>query len=380
MGNDSALKPGQFHYWKNPAPADIGDTCMEFLHSLPGPTHIHLTGKQSGHCRAVTTLMHGNEPSGLHGVFELLKQQIQPLVDIELFIASVDAAKQEPGFIYRMLPHNKDLNRCFGIPDSARHPLTEAQAKAASVQNPLDAPPLTDESTEQDLLAAELLRLLRELHPECCIDIHNTSGNSPSFGVVTFNDARHDALVSLFTHRMVVTDIRLGALMEHSSDAMPVVTIECGGGTELESHERALTGLKRFCTEADVLSGNGSDMALDFFHHPLRMELAEGSDIAFGSHALLTDGVTLLTDVEQFNFDHVTPDNQLGFVSGPLHANLTVKDPVNGKERIDEFFHLRNDALYPRQRLKLFMVTTNPEIARKDCLFYLTDPLGEENL
>ncbi len=327
----------------------IGASATEFLKLLPGPAHIHVTGKNSSQCRAVVTLQHGNEPSGLYAVFETLRQQIQPVMDIHYFIPSVDAAKQAPGFIYRMLPHHKDLNRCF-------------------------KPPYGE--TEQDLLAKELLEHLQRLKPEAVIDIHNTSGSSPSFGVTTFMDERHDALVSLFTHRMIVTDLSLGALMEISESMVPTVTIECGGAEDHESNLMATEGLIKYISYDEVLSVGPTDMSLEFFHNPIRLELVEGSDIAYGDHSLMADGVTLLSDIENFNFGFVNPDCRLGFVSGEFSSNLTAKD-VDGQERLTDYFQLRDGELYPSRRLKLFMITTNPEIARKDCLFYLVDADGD---
>lgn len=338
----------QFHYWQNPSPRLVGDHCTDFLKCLPGPTHIHVTGKDSGRCRAVATLLHGNEPSGLHAVFNTLKQGIQPAVDIHYFIPSVDAAKQAPGFIYRMLPHQKDLNRCF-------------------------RPPFTDDP--QDQLALEMLQTLQILSPECLIDIHNTSGSSPSFGITTFMDARHNALVSLFTHRMIVTDLALGSLMEISESILPAVTIECGGALDNESANLATEGLIRYLTLDDVLSERHGDLTLEYFHNPIRLELCAGSDIAYGEHCLFKDGVTLLPTIENHNFGFVDRTCHLGFVSGELTANLTARDAM-GRERITDFFELRGDRLYPRRVLKLFMATTNPEIARKDCLCYLVEDTG----
>jgi hypothetical protein len=98
--------------------------------------------------------------------------------------------------------------------------------------------------------------------------------------------------------------------------------------------------------------------------------MREGSDIAYGEHCLFTDGVTLLPDVEKFNFGFVDGTCRLGFVSGRLRDHLTAIDH-RGQERIADFFELREGELYPACVLKLFMVTTNPEIARKDCLLYL---------
>jgi len=334
---------GQFYYWSNPQPTEIGGSAYDFLKLLPGPMHIYLQGADSSRSRVITTLLHGNEPSGLHGLFSLLKQGVRPQVDIHVLIPSVHAAKQAPGFIYRMLPHHKDLNRCFKQPF---------------------------EDSEQGQLAREIVDIIDAANPECVIDVHNTSGSSPSFGVTTYMNQQHDALVSLFTHRMIVTDIKLGALMELSTQERPMITIECGGAQDEESHLLAAEGLKRFMELENVLSVQHSDMSLEFFHNPMRLELTEGSDIAYGDHSLLQDGVTLLPDIENHNFGYVDPDVKLGFVAGNLADKLKINNPL-GEENIGDYFRLEDGALYPSRRLKLFMVTGIPEIARKDCLCYL---------
>jgi Succinylglutamate desuccinylase / Aspartoacylase family len=341
-----AGEAGHIETWTNPTQADIGNSAIEFLHALPGPMHIHLTGKDSSRSRAAVTLLHGNEPSGLFAMFEVLKRGVIPAVDIHLFILNVDAARQGPGFIYRMLPQHKDMNRCF------KEPFGES---------------------EPELIAKNLLDKLRKLQPECVIDIHNTSGSSPSFGVTTFMDERHDALVSLFTHRMIVTDLKLGSLMEISETLMPTVTIESGGALDLESNAMATEGLSRYLTFDDVLSKQHGDMTLEFFHNPMRLELAEGIEIAYGDHVLIEDGVTLLPSVENYNFGYVDSTTLLGFISGELKDMLSVRDN-SSIQRVTDYFEIRNGELYPRGKIKLFMVTSNPEIARKDCLFYLVEP------
>lgn len=332
----------QFHTLINPDPGSIGASVTEFLHKLPGPCHIHLHGKERSRCRAVTTLLHGNEPSGFVALFNIIKQKIKPLVDMHFFVLSVDAAKQSPGFIYRMLPHHKDLNRCFNREQGDK---------------------------ESEKLASDLLDILATLKPESLVDIHNTSGSSPSFGVTTFVDEKHDSLVSLFTHRMIVSDLRLGALMEVSSDAMPTVTIECGGAQDSKANLVATEGLIRYMTVEDVLDHEHSEVTLELFHNPIRLELKEGSDIAYGNHSLMQDGVTLLPQIEDYNFGYVESGTALGFVSGALTDNLSAHR-TDGTECLTDYFALDKESLYTSERLKLFMVTTNPEIARKDCLLY----------
>lgn len=339
----SSKEASRFHFWDSPRANEIGESSFEFLHLLPGPTHIHIRGKNSQRARAIVTLSHGNEPSGLQAIFNLLKQQLVPAVDIHCFIPSVDAAKQTPGFVYRTLPHHRDFNRCF-------------------------KPPF--EIDEQGQLALELLQKLQAIKPECLLDIHNTSGSSPAFGVTTFMDDRHDALISLFTHRTIVTDLQLGSLMEISEFLLPAVTIECGGAQDTESANVAFEGLQRYVSLENVFSNEHSDHTLEFFHNPIRLELKQGSDIAYGDHSLFEGGVTLLPDIENYNFGSVDSSCRLGFVSGQLASVLSAID-AEGNERVSDFFELRDGELFPARTLKLFMVTTNPEIARKDCLFYM---------
>src|SRR5690554_6300339 len=93
-----------FNYWHEPDTKSVGNSATEFLHQLPGPTHLYLPGKDQSRCRVAVTLLHGNEPSGFFGLYHLLKRGLEPAVDLHCFIASVEAAQAAPGFFYRMLP------------------------------------------------------------------------------------------------------------------------------------------------------------------------------------------------------------------------------------------------------------------------------------
>src|SRR6056297_3434688 len=90
-----------FDYWHSPSADDAGGSATEFLHRLKGPAHIYIPGDDSSRCRAMVTLLHGNEPSGFFALYQLLQKQIRPAVDLHCFVASVAAAKEPPGFFYR---------------------------------------------------------------------------------------------------------------------------------------------------------------------------------------------------------------------------------------------------------------------------------------
>lgn len=335
----------QFRTWTNPGPGTLGSTVCEFLQRLAGPAHIHVYGKDRSRCRAAVTLLHGNEPSGTAAIFDVLECGVTPAVDMHFFVVNVAAALAPPGFYHRMLPGRRDLNRCF-------------------------KPPYVD---PQGMTARALLDVLIELRPEAVIDIHNTSGEGPAFAVTTHLDERHDALAALFSHRVVVTDLRLGALMEISEHLCPTVTIECGGARSEAALHTAVSGLQKYLTQGSVLTPESVDIPLDFYQNPLRLELRDKERACLSYQKTpAVSGLTLLPDIEKFNFNVVTPDDCLGFIAPEYMEALSARSS-SGEDKVRHYFTCRDGRLYAVKTLKLFMITTNVDIARTDCLFYFVD-------
>ena len=199
----------EFKRYIDPDPSVIGDNIDEFLDYLASPTIIQLTGSDNSRRRAFVTLLHGNEPSGLYALYRWLKSGLRPAVNILCIIPSVKAAKLLPLFSNRVVPGNRDLNRCF-------------------------KPPYFDEPGR---LAQAILVALQQYNPEAVIDMHNTSGSGPAFAVAPHNIEQNEPLTSFFCQRLIITHLRLGSLMEISEHQCPTVTIECGGRLDNESHE-----------------------------------------------------------------------------------------------------------------------------------------------
>lgn len=336
------------HYWEAPAREEVGATLEEFLEQLQGPTWIYIPGHDHSRCRAITTLLHGNEPSGLHAVHEWLLSGETPQTDLYCFIASVEAAQHPPGFHYRMLPNHRDLNRCF-------------------------RPPYKD---QEGMVAADLLHRLCAVEPEAVLDIHNTSGSGPSFAVVTNADPRHIALSTLFTQHLIITDLRLGAIMEFEQGGFPVTTIECGGCHDPQAHQLAIDGVKRFARKKELFDAESLSSSVVVYKHPLRVELVEGSEITYGDQPVNGPDLTLHSDVEHFNFGVAATGSVLGWLGERGLSCLTARDAL-GREHINHYFQQVDNQLQTRQALRLFMVTKNPTIAMSDCLFYLV-PVNEE--
>ncbi len=322
---------------------DTGNNIEEFLRKLPGPTRIKISGKESSRCRVLVTLLHGNEPSGLTALHQLLKQECVPAVDTFCYLIAIEAAMLKPLLSHRQVPGKRDYNRCF-------------------------QPPF--EIDDQGPVCERLLEEIRALNPEAVVDMHNTSGVGPSFGVTTSFDEKHDAIVSLFTDRLIVTDLRLGAIMETNTDAIPVVTIECGGVFEATADRIAFEGLQRFFTVRDLFSPESKDYGIELYFNPLRIEMHQATSLGYGNEPVGNCDITLKTDIEHHNFGLVTTDTLLGWVNPGAMDKLAAFDA----ERTNHFKKLyreENGCLYPRLNQKLFMITSNPEIARNDCLWYV---------
>jgi hypothetical protein len=331
----------RFRFLRNPLATEIGSSVEEFLRILGGPSCIYLDGLDSERTRAFVTLLHGNEPSGARALFHWLKSGRQPAVNAVCIVASVTAALQAPLFSHRMLPGARDLNRCF-------------------------RPPFPD---EQGRLAEEILEILHLHRPEAVIDMHNTSGSGPAFGVCTHQDREHDALVSIFTHRLIVSNLGLGALMDISEHSYPTVTVEVGGRVDLEAQELANTGLSRYLLAEQVLAEEGVEHPLELFLNPVRLELNPGVSLTYADSPAPDADVTLVPDVERHNFGTVTPDVPLGWARGEARRLFTALD-AGGRSAVARLVRIEDGVLYPAQPLKLFMVTNNAAIAHADCLLY----------
>ncbi len=323
------------------------------MRALGGPSCLLLEGQDTSRCRGFVTLLHGNEPSGITALHRWLRSGQQAAVNIVCVVASVHSALLSPVFTHRHPPQQRDLNRCF-------------------------RPPFAD---EQGRLAEEILEILRLHRPECVVDVHNTSGAGPAFGVASFMDRYHEALVSLFADRLVLTHISLGALMEISDHVIPTVTVEVGGRADQKAHQIAYQGLQRYFTQNDVLgsSAHPEHKPLDIYTSPVRLELPADTKLVYGNTPVSQADLTLRDDIEQFN-DGVTPANTLlGWRNTESTIAFKAID-AEGRCAASELVYFSGQELRTRRALRFFMITQNADIALSDCLLYAVSGDGSEIL
>ena len=234
-------------------------------------------------------------------------------------------------------------------------------------------------SDQQGELAQEILETLEQHQPECVVDMHNTSGSGPGFGVAVSVDARHRALVSQFTSTLVTNDLRLGALMEISEHLFPTVTIECGGRLDEDAHQLAWQGLQGYMRAENVFTDELAERKLDVFRNPVRLEVSEGCGLVYADRVQAGFELTLNSDIEKYNFEFITRGTSIGWTSS---NDLSCFSAHNMQQQsvVEHLLAIDQGQVVVTQDLKLFMATSDADIARNDCLFYAVSVNGDSVL
>jgi hypothetical protein len=333
--------PDKLEYWDSPSPNEIGENHIEFLHRLQAPTLITVKGRDSSRNRAIVTLLHGNEPSGLKAVHRILKENQVPETNLVIIIASVNAALYPPILSHRYLPWEDDFNRCF----------------------------TASQETNQKKLASNIVEKLIELNPEAIVDTHNTSAHSEPFAVAN-NDLNSTLQISqMFTHKLVVMGQKLGTLIERQIGASPVVTVEFGGFMDPKADLLAYESLRAFISRHNLF--NTEPEPGQIMHHPLRLEIEEHREIHYSSSVQDDADLTVINTIDQLNFQHVAPGTNIGWMGRSGMEGLNALNTL-GEDLVHEYFHDVSGFLTIKQEMTLFMATTDPYIARTDCLLYFT--------
>jgi hypothetical protein len=309
---------------------------LELLDELGGPVAFRVPGRDRSRCRGLVTLLHGNEPSGFMGLRAWLRRGEAPAIDLLCILGSIEAARRRPGFAHRMLPGQRDLNRCF--------------------HGPADDP--------RGRLAAEILAALDQARCETVIDLHNNTGPNPSYGVIEMLDRDRLGLVGLFTERCVVTALRLGALFE-ATDHVPSVVVECGQAGDPRADRVALEGIARYAAADHIPEPPAQARVYDASR---RVTIRDGVRVAFAETPDSDCDVTFLPAVERYNFDCIPAGTIIGWSRGPWPLCVTDGE---GRDLSRELFEVTEGQLRARRALMPIMVTANPTVAKQDCLCYL---------
>lgn len=332
---------------KNPSKEILTESPINFLLSQNKSFWIKVDGEDQSRCRVITTLLHGNEPSGIQAIHKLLSDGIKPAVNLYFFIGAVESAIIEPYFDNRYLPNGQDLNRCF--------------------RNDVD--------NDGGLLAKQVLNFIGMLQPEAVIDLHNTTSPGESFAIAVKNTAKHQYLASLFTNKLVINHFSLGAIMEHDSTKCPIMTIECGGHNDPESVKTAYLGIENFACIENLWQAmaHTSEPLIQIYDKPFRLEYIDEGNISFGVEPNTQAALTILNNYSNQNFKHIKKGQLFAFANkNNINTFKAVVDNTHSNH-VSHFFMVDDGKLIVKKDITIFMLTTNPYISKNDCICYFVE-------
>ncbi|KGJ87721.1 succinylglutamate desuccinylase/aspartoacylase domain-containing protein [Colwellia psychrerythraea] len=348
----------EINYLQDPTWRDLHADYEQFLLSMTGPTVIDVTGENQDKCRVFTTLLHGNEPSGLIALHRYLTEivpQKKPATNLRFIICSIEAATSRPLFSKRFIDGGMDINRCFG--KNCYFEYLDAQKGYCQ-------------------RASLIEQAISEVKPEMVIDLHNSSSSGPTFAISSVVTTETLSLASLFCQTLILSDLKIGSIMEQDFKC-PFITIECGGCQDEQAHEIAFSGISQVAS-CESIGYIHQEKPVEVIYRPLRLQLKPDIKLSYAQHDEGYSGVTLKDNIECFNFGSALQDEMLGWIDGNGLNSLQLIDKV-GTDVLNEYFYARENQLVCRHNLRLFKATTNKNTAINDCLFYVVKLASTNN-
>lgn len=327
-----------------PVPGSIPEDPLAFLASLDRPTAWRVPGRDRSRVRVVTTLLHGNEPSGFLAMQDWFRRGTRPAVDAVCVLANVEAARTHPVFTHRSAPGRRDLNRCF-------------------------LGPWGDPEGE---LARAILDLVGDCGPEALLDLHNNTGRNPPYAVGVEPTPHALELTAMFGEAFVWSHLTLGALFEAVRDC-PALTVEVGKSGDADADRVARLGMSRFL-ETDPLFGTISSPRLRVLKMPMRARILPERRLVMAQRRDPHADFTMPDDLDRHNFETIPAGSRIGWVRGE-GCPLQLVDE-DGNDLAADFFSRRGDELIARRPFIPIMVTVDAAIAASDCAFYVVQDVS----
>jgi succinylglutamate desuccinylase len=316
----------------------------ELLRELGTTTWLRLPGTGDDPARAVSTLLHGDESTGLEALLHVLRRRRRYPFDLHVVIGNVEAALHGSGFAHRFLDGQEDGNRIWG------------PRRAGEVSSPQrrDADAILGE-----LLAAPLAGL---------VDVHNTTGANPFHALVNREDPASLDLATRFSTTVLRWDLGAGTLLEAVAEHAPAAAVECGLPGRRASTAFAVDGLRRALGPPPGATPPADhDLVRDLRRVTVRDEVR----FRFGGHPDAEADLALVADGDAANLRPVPAGHVLGHVRPGAPQPLQVTDP-DGDDLTRRFLAVTPEgAVVTRTETTPVMVVRTVEAVRKDCLCYL---------
>lgn len=310
---------------------------------LPGPTLIHLPGRQTAPL-FLTVLLHGNETTGFDALRAILTRHLRAGLPraLSVFIGNVAAAAQG----VRTLPGQSDYNRVW--PGTPMPHLPEAD------------------------LMRQVFDQIAARQPFASIDLHNNSGINPYYGCVARLVQPFLHLARLFSRVVVYIEAPLGVQSIALASLCPAVTVECGRIGTQEGIARAAELIEACLTLSHFPAHDIARNDIELLHTVAVVRVPPQATISFDDSVA---DIRFRADIDHLNFSPLAAGTVLARTAPMASAELEVVPAYNGREVRPWLEYTHGEIRLARPAIPA-MLTRDPQAVRADCLCYLMEPLA----
>lgn len=320
----------------------LGAKPQELHQLLPEPTLIHLPGKHPEPL-FISVQLHGNEPTGLLALQQLLNKYSQQRLPraLSIFFGNTEAAAQN----MRRLENQPDFNRIW--------PGTELPESA------------------ETRMAQDIVDIMRARKVFASIDIHNNTGLNPHYACINSLDHSFLQLASLFGRLIVYFLYPKGVQSAAFAQLCPSVTLECGRPGHQYGVEHAYEYLNSCLHLTEIATHPVHHQDIDLFHTVAQVKIKPDCHFSFHQH---TADLLLDPDIERMNFTEISAGTQLGTINNS-HLPIIAQDE-QGNDVTKNYFGVRNKELHITRATMPSMLTLDERVIKQDCLCYLMERIS----
>lgn len=311
----------------------------EILQVFDGPTLIHLKSKSDKPALYISTLLHGNETTSFYVMQKFLQDKKEGHLerDIIIFVGNVYSAAQKE----RMLNNQPDFNRIWNGHDS-----------------------------EAGEIASQVTKYAQENNIFASIDIHNNTGHNPYYACVNRTDNDFIALASLFAPYVVYFTEPHEVQSMAFSKFVPAVTLECGIPGVEEGVDYVTSYLNKVYDLNSLSEVQYNKDKLSVYQTKARLMLNRDISLDYHFNPHGKNDVSLRSDIDDFNFRELRPTEVIALAK--KQEDIFVLDN-NNEDVTQEYLAFDNQQVSLKKEVVPSMLTTDGEIALKDCLGYFME-------
>jgi succinylglutamate desuccinylase len=313
---------------------------------LKGPAIFKIRGEnQSLPPLLISTLLHGNETTGFLALQQLLKKfrddEYGLLRNLIIMIGNPKASTKAS----RHLPTQPDYNRIWGMHQQ------------------------TENLTEENIMANEILDFVISEKPYAHVDIHNNTGKNPFYCVVSKLDQHFKKLAFTFGESLILITEPRGAFSVAMSDYCPAVVLECGRSGE----DLGIAKVKEYLEllintdEIDLLKPDNQIV----YKTIARIMVPADTIIDFTGTYDEEVSFSFVKEIENYNFSEIAKETILCHSNSDNHLPIVLNN--HNKDISSEHFYNDTHIIKFKKAIIPSMLSTNIQIVLDDCLGYLME-------